>query len=57
MDEGEELAGTYQMPFIESSAKNDICVQDGFITIASDIKKNMITPSLNVRPTSPNRKS
>ena len=41
MDEGEELAVSFEMPFIETSAKNDMCVEDGFITIASQIKKNM----------------
>jgi hypothetical protein len=44
MDEGEDLALSYNMPFIETSAKNDICVEDGFITIASQIKKNLAMP-------------
>jgi len=41
MDEGEELANSYEMPFIETSAKSNICVEDSFITMAARIKKNL----------------
>lgn len=55
MDEGEELANSYQMKFIETSAKSDICVEDTFIAISSLIKYTQ--PTQGGRPTSPKRKS
>jgi GTPase SAR1 family protein len=34
-EEGEELAKSYNIPYIETSAKSNICVEDSFITMAS----------------------
>ncbi len=34
-EEGEELAKSYNIPYIETSAKSNICVDDSFITMAS----------------------
>ena len=34
-EEGEELAKCYNIPYIETSAKSNICVEDSFITMAS----------------------
>lgn len=41
-EEGEELAKSYNIPYIETSAKSNICVEDSFITMASQIKKNLL---------------
>jgi GTPase SAR1 family protein len=34
-EEGEELAKSYNIPYIETSAKSNICVDDSFTTMAS----------------------
>jgi len=34
-EEGEELAKSYNIPYIETSAKSNLCVDDSFITMAS----------------------
>ena len=34
-EEGEELAKSYNIPYIETAAKSNICVDDSFITMAS----------------------
>lgn len=41
-EEGEELAKHYNIPYLETSAKNNICVEESFITMASQIKKTLI---------------
>lgn len=41
-EEGEELAKSYGIPYIETSAKSNICVEDSFTTMASQIKKNLL---------------
>ena len=41
-EEGEELARHYQIPYLETSAKNNICVEDSFTTMARQIKGNLI---------------
>ena len=33
-EEGDELAKTYGIPYIETSAKSNICVEESFITMA-----------------------
>lgn len=34
-EEGEELAKSYGVPYVETSAKSNICVEDSFTTMAS----------------------
>lgn len=41
-EEGEELAKHYNIPYLETSAKNNICVEDSFITMATQIKKSLL---------------
>ena len=41
-EDGEELAAHYQMPFIETSAKDSLNVDDAFIKMTAEIKdKNL----------------
>lgn len=42
-EEGEELAKHYGIPYLETSAKSNICVEDSFITMAKQIKQSLIT--------------
>jgi Ras-related protein Rab-1A len=37
-EEGEELAKHYNIPYLETSAKSNICVEDSFTTMARQIK-------------------
>lgn len=41
-EEGEELARHYQIPYLETSAKSNICVEDSFTTMARQIKSNLL---------------
>ena len=41
-EEGEELAKHYNIPYLETSAKNNICVEESFITMATQIKKSLL---------------
>ena len=41
-EEGEELAKHYNIPYLETSAKNNICVEESFVTMATQIKKTLI---------------
>jgi small GTP-binding protein len=34
-EEGEELAKSYGVPYVETSAKSNICVEDSFTTMAA----------------------
>jgi Ras-related protein Rab-1A len=40
-DEGAELARHFEIPFLETSAKNSINVEQSFITMSKEIKKNI----------------
>jgi GTPase SAR1 family protein len=40
-EEGMELAKHYEIPFLETSAKNSINVDNSFITMSNEIKKNI----------------
>jgi Ras-related protein Rab-1A len=40
-DEGAELARHYEIPFLETSAKSSINVEQSFITMSKEIKKNI----------------
>ena len=37
-EQGEELAKHYGIPYIETSAKSNICVEESFTTMARQIK-------------------
>ena len=41
-EEGEELAKHYNIPYLETSAKSNICVEESFTTMARQIKKNLL---------------
>lgn len=40
-EEGLELAKHYELPFLETSAKNSVNVEQSFITMSQEIKKNV----------------
>lgn len=40
-EEGRELAQHYEIPFLETSAKNSINVETSFITMSNEIKRNI----------------
>jgi len=40
-EEGMELAKHYEIPFLETSAKNSINVDNSFITMSNEIKRNI----------------
>ena len=40
-EEGMELAKHYEVPFLETSAKNSLNVEKSFITMSMEIKKNI----------------
>ena len=40
-EEGMELAKHFEIPFLETSAKNSINVENSFITMSKEIKKNI----------------
>ncbi len=41
-EEGEALAKEYNIHFYETSAKQDLNVEKGFITIATDVKERLM---------------
>lgn len=49
-EEGESLAKEYNIHFFETSAKQDICVEKSFITIATDVKDRLIADGGGVSP-------
>ena len=40
-EEAEELARSFGMPHIETSAKSNLCVEDCFLTMAKQIRTNL----------------
>lgn len=42
-EEGMELAKHYEIPFLETSAKNSINVENSFITMSNEIKRTIQT--------------
>lgn len=40
-EEGSELAKHYEIPFLETSAKNSINVETSFVTMSNEIKRNI----------------
>lgn len=51
-EEGAQLAAEYGIQFFETSAKNDINVEKGFITIAREVKDRLMA---DPNQTTPNR--
>lgn len=41
IEEGMELAKHYEIPFLETSAKNSVNVESSFITMSKEIKANL----------------
>lgn len=46
-EEGSELAKHFEIPFLETSAKNSINVEQSFITMSKEIKKNIQNKAAN----------
>lgn len=40
-EEGMELAKHFEIPFLETSAKNSVRVEDSFVTMSKEIKRNI----------------
>ena len=40
-EDGMELAKHFEIPFLETSAKNSINVESSFVTMSKEIKKNI----------------
>ena len=47
-EEGAELARHFEIPFLETSAKNSINVDQSFITMSKEIKKNIQNKAVTV---------
>lgn len=45
-EEGQELANSYQMPFLETSARNSNNVDEAFVTMTKEIKDKNLTQKL-----------
>lgn len=45
-EEGQELAAAYQMPFLETSARNSLNVDEAFVTMTKEIKDKNLTQKL-----------
>ena len=45
-EEGQELANSYQMPFLETSARNSQNVDEAFVTTTKEIKDKNLTQKL-----------
>jgi Ras-related protein Rab-1A len=50
-EEGAELARHFEIPFLETSAKNSINVEQSFITMSKEIKKNIQNKAVTGAPT------
>lgn len=49
-EEGAELARHFEIPFLETSAKNSINVEQSFITMSKEIKKNIQNKAVTGAP-------
>ena len=47
-EEGHELARHYEIPFLETSAKNSVNVEQSFLTMTKEIKNNISNKASNV---------
>src|SRR5690349_20228011 len=47
-EEGMELAKHYEIPFLETSAKNSVNVESSFTTMAKEIKRNILNKNNNI---------
>lgn len=64
-EEGAQLAAEYGIQFFETSAKNDINVEKGFITIAREVKDRLMadgpnqtrTGGVTLNPQAPKKKA
>lgn len=63
-EEGAQLAAEYGIQFFETSAKNDINVEKGFITIAREVKDRLMAadpnkkgPTITVTPKQGDKKT
>ncbi len=51
-EEGMELAKHYEIPFLETSAKNSINVENSFITMSNEIKRTIQNKAASAPSTS-----
>ena len=49
-DEGQALADEYEIRFFETSAKQDLNVEDAFVAIAQDVKNRLMADGLSNSP-------
>lgn len=54
-EEGAELARHFEIPFLETSAKNSINVEQSFITMSKEIKKNIQNKAVTGNPGDPKK--
>jgi Ras-related protein Rab-1A len=54
-EEGAELARHFEIPFLETSAKNSINVEQSFITMSKEIKKNIQNKASSGTPSDPKK--
>lgn len=53
-EEGQELANSYQMPFLETSARNSQNVDEAFVTMTKEIKDKNLTQKLTANKSGTN---
>ena len=49
-EEGEALANEYEIQFFETSAKQDLLVEDAFLAIATDVKNRLMVDGSGAGP-------
>ena len=49
-EEGMELAKHYEIPFLETSAKNSVNVESSFITMSKEIKRTIQNKASSLNP-------
>ena len=53
--EGEELAAQFQMPFLETSAKQSLNVDEAFVTMTKEIKEKNLKTGGSIKASSSNQ--